>query len=108
METQEQNNNELIAEFIGMTKGRLGSKRWKNDWFDDNNVINGQRNVYLFFDTEWDWLMPVIKVCSHTLPFDKKATRKYSVIKGELTNLDINYTYDAVIEFIKYYNTVKS
>ncbi len=107
MKTETQNNNKLIAEFIGMTKGRLGSLRWKNFWFDDNNVINGRHHEKLLFNTSWDWLIPVIKVCSHTLPFDKKATRKYNVIKGELANLEIEFAYKAVIEFIKYCNTVK-
>lgn len=101
-------NNELIAQFIGMTKGRPDDPRWENDWFDDKGIINGQRNDYLLFDTSWDWLMPVIKICSQTLPLNSKVTRKYYNIKNELTLLSIEYTYIAVVEFIRYCNSLNA
>jgi len=54
-----QENNELIAVFIGMTKGKNNDPRWKDCWFDDTIVINGFKNKMLYFNNDWNWLMPV-------------------------------------------------
>lgn len=51
------------------------------------------------FDVSWDWLMPVIKKCEET------GADEYEGISVALDSLDIDSTYSAVVEFIKWYNS---
>lgn len=94
--------NELIAQFMGLTQGRPNEIRWKHDWFDDDGVINGQRNEHLLFHSSWDWLIPVIEKCRERQLFGSQ--RLIDNINKRLAKLDILATHANVCDFIKWYN----
>lgn len=54
MNTQE--NNKLIAEFMGMQHTDIG-------WYDNEETLQLQNNTFdeLQFYESWDWLMPVVE-----------------------------------------------
>ena len=121
-----QENNQLIAEFMGFTQE-------KNIGWYDNDMLMSQ-NVYdsqdgncfdeLLFHTSWNWLMPVVeKIESINVSNDPY----YSDSTFQVTNFVQNWTasfldrdnvevvqeegttrfeaaYKAVVEFIKWYN----
>ena len=115
-------DNELIAKFMGMTKGHPDPEetRWKDDWFNPSEE-GGARHSYLHFDTSWDWLMPVYnKVVEEMstywyekyLPAIQVRDVRWMNIWGKLTWLfmkgaDIKEVYLFVVEFIKYQNDVQ-
>jgi hypothetical protein len=127
--------NKLIAEFMGMKKGHPdpNERRWENDWFESLNpgggeFESGNRHKYLFFDSEWNWLMPVVekiesmKYFFNSAPFIDDETGEltgeyFCAILFKTTNLNcghfidvtgcsskIEATWKAVVEFIKWYN----
>ena len=98
-----QENNQLIAEFMGFTQE-------KNIGWYDNDMLMSQ-NVYdsqdgncfdeLLFHTSWDWLMPVVSKCREE---SNAEDSHWEAIYYSLEGCDINVTYKAVVEFIKWYN----
>ena len=86
------NDNKLIAEFMG-----AGCD--KKTFF-----ITGKK-VY-FYDTSWDWLMPVVQKCrldgQNLVGIDN-----WSEIGSVLEECNLDKTYQAVVEFIKQYNQNK-
>lgn len=88
-------NNTLIAEFMGLT-----------NHYNDNSMMVRKKpegNVVLYvydldYDSSWDWLMPVVQ----------KIEQDCEGVPKEMLNIslynDINEVYQAVVEFIKYYN----
>jgi hypothetical protein len=101
MNTQE--NNKLIAEFMGFTSE-------KNIGWYDNNMMMPQ-NVYdtqngncfdeLLFDQSWDWLMPIVSKCRKE---SNAEDSHWESVYYSLEGCDIDVTYQAVVEFIKWYN----
>jgi hypothetical protein len=112
-----ENNNILIAEFMGINH------------LDDDKYINnlkemkaeglyfeqGYMTSELKFDTDWNWLMPVIRKIEE-LGNDVLITTNYIQIsfdEGEQfividdLNIKIDSVYNAVVEFIKWYNENK-
>lgn len=57
--TQEQiiEGNKLIAEFMGLKMQGDIAKRWHKQWFDEH----GKRHERLYYDISWDWLMSVVE-----------------------------------------------
>jgi len=111
MEPQEE-NTKLIAEFMGLKQ----SDELYKDHFtyvgDDikkaglpfENIM-GNCMHKLPFNTSWDWLMPVVKKCYNNMDVaDGQDTDVVGDISYASLDCDINKTYKAVIEFIKYYN----
>lgn len=100
-------HNEMIAKFMGMTKGNPNDERWKNDWFDDKGAINFQRNEKLLFDNSWDWLIPVIQKIDVVILAEniKCSNGLYDKINTAMSSLKLQPTYNAVVEFIKQYNS---
>jgi hypothetical protein len=109
-------NNELIAEFMGAIPCVTNT---------DYLVVPGKGLWYpadLKYDTDWDWLMPVIeKIESETL-FQVTIHTGYSNISGELDNglkynqdscferqedTKLDVTYRSVVSFIKWLNQNK-
>lgn len=122
-------NNKLIAEFLGYPKNtykEAGAKLVDNTyvWYlkdVDHYYIDGEwiDEVQLRFDTEWNWIMKAVdKIESFE---DDNRCAKYNInieqsfveiidkntddtIVDTDADTKIEATYNAVIEFIKYYN----
>ncbi|HEY5587569.1 MAG TPA: hypothetical protein VIK86_01285 [Candidatus Paceibacterota bacterium] len=75
-----------------------------NMWNDLCNINWGRCGQY---NTKWDYLMPVIKKC-------REKDRSMSILEynqyimQSFSFLDITKTWEAVVEFIKWYNEHKS
>lgn len=117
--TQITENNKLIAEFIGLTEQKDSSKRFLGQWFDNEGIINGQRNVYLLFHNSWNWLMPVIDKLENQ-GVEITIGRMFCEIKYQdvfnkdkhfdiriVSGVKINAVNGAIVELIKWYNQNK-
>ena len=91
-----QDNNKLIAEFMGINVGEYTS--YPEESPTQYAVVDLQ------YHTSWDWLMPVVEKV-FVLSEDEEAWRMD--IESGLTTLNIDETYRAVVEFIKWYNKNK-
>ena len=97
MNTQE--NNKLIAEFMG-----LSIKEGVCYYTDEDDMFPMGIEVeepYLPYDDSWDWLMPVVERIEQV--FQGVA---YAEVHLSLYST-IDEVYQAVVEFIKEYNTPK-
>tara|TARA_R100001480_G_scaffold135528_1_gene132689 strand:+ start:644 stop:937 length:294 start_codon:yes stop_codon:yes gene_type:complete len=97
MNTQE--NNKIIAEFMGVV------------FHDDENQYYNADGLHigntLHYHTSWDWLMPIlgkIEDLNYELPEDSNLIGD---ITHGLVSIDIEMTFEAVVEFIKWYNQNK-
>jgi len=117
--------NKLIAEFMGgvwdesqYKKGMWGYRFKKHhDFINETNLLVEIAN--LRYDKSWDWLMPVVEKIRELGCVDIVISIKGSVViswddgiayfkqtSGNGRN-SIQTTYEAVIEFIKWYNETK-
>ncbi len=103
--------NKLIAEFMGKTPNpNDGGRTWANETLEVDGSIYGDEWETLKYHKSWDWLMPVIeKCCGLILVLDSVMTyiTKTGIIKRELIRLNIERTWQAVVEFIQWYNEQK-
>jgi hypothetical protein len=85
-------NNKMIAEFMGYHRD------------DEVVIVNLQSYLYLQckFDTSFDWIIPVVRKCKET----NELAYNGSNIKSALLSLDVQNVFNAVVEFIEYYNDV--
>lgn len=115
----EKTDNEIIAEFMGYTIGRLSG--WMSGTHEtpysykkkDGNILNPVRIDKLKYQTSWDWLMPVVEKIRVWLLDAKSNTTNPMLDEMEMyeniadglwwTNKDA--THKAVIDFIKWYTT---
>jgi len=81
-------NNKIIAEFMG--------------WIDPNDPNDETHESK--FHYSWDWLMPVVKKIMEQdePPKESSGWYAYHRISNELELVDINLTYEQVLEYIKY------
>ena len=81
-------DNKLIAEFMG---AEYTGTRVKD------------------YDTSWDWLMPVVLKCKESVDYcsDDNALDYHNIEDEMLSQLSIEDTYNAVVEFIKIHNDEK-
>jgi hypothetical protein len=110
-------NNKIIAAFMGY-------EEHENDMGKYYRIIDVvesyPRNVAsecLLYDKSWDWLMPVvdkieaIEVESYTIQFNiLKNTAKWEPahwcgLKTQIKDSKIEASYEAVLDFIKWYNS---
>lgn len=89
-------NNKIIAEFMG------GGKEYEID-------INTK--TIKSYNNSWDWLMPVVQKCFKIDNLDLYIKEGFNCplfksvnLVDAVATLDIDGTYEAVIEFIKEYN----
>ena len=77
-------------------------------WFDNEELLKlpyTEDNTFdtLLFNESWDWLMPVVKKCFST----GDDTTQWDGLFDALSTVDIDKVYNAVGEFIKWYNKTK-
>ena len=82
--------NQLIAEFMGLS---LGSGQYKFPTGYGSSI-----NDYQKYHSSWEWLMPVVKKIVHMY-----ADKREKIFEG-LCDCDIQKTFEAVVEFIKFWN----
>ena len=123
------NNNKLIAEFMGYkqsTSKEAGANLVNNvyEWYLKDvgyYYINGDyhREDYLLFHLDWNWLMKVVEKIESFEDNNRCAKYNINIEQSFVEIIDkntddtivetdaetkIEATYNAVIEFIKYYN----
>jgi len=107
-------NNKLIAKFMELPTEIMGAKEVvygmnHDDWYTADNL-----NYHL----SWDWLMPVIEKIENNERYDVNIVQYGTMIldnqKEIISNIadisfdtKIEHTYDTIVKFIKYYNTIK-
>lgn len=92
------NDNKLIAEFMGWTPCD------PNDSTMYTNPTNGalhSSHSDMRFHTSWDWLMPVVQKCFDT---QQPEEGQHYFINESLLTMKIEVVYDRVVEFIKEVN----
>ena len=111
-------DNKLIAEFMGYPKKQInkGIARLEENkyvWGQTYYYINGDWHAedYLLFHLDWNWLMQVvdkIEDMGSTVIILRKSCKIKINVNSELVTSEnqtkTQATYNAVIEFIKYYN----
>lgn len=116
-ETQE--NNKLIAEFMGAKANRGGEYEL---YGIIEGIEDGEHEQHFFFgsemkfSTDWNWLIPVIKKIGDETNYELVISYGYCYWNNEgeqpLGDFeggygDIIYIYNAVVSFIKWYNANK-
>lgn len=99
-----QENNRLIAEFMGL-KVLSKEEYLKHPKHGTLNVTEYSISEYQRFHSSWDWLMPVGAKCLEK----SLSLRQYPFIdikiKEAVQSFKIEATYQAVVEFIEWYNS---
>tara|TARA_R110002020_G_scaffold273096_5_gene488114 strand:- start:837 stop:1133 length:297 start_codon:yes stop_codon:yes gene_type:complete len=95
-----QENNKMIAEFMGLAPNECGVYQTKRGPYHLEN---------LSYHISWDWLMPVVKKCwkiinELDMSFDK-VIFKYRF--DYIVYADLKESYEAIVEFINEYNKNK-
>ena len=113
------NENGLIVEFMGI-KPKMESPDVYT--YSDMPFFSCRENTpekvvkafteYSKYHTSWDWLMPVVRKiveisCDETDKCDVFMSNEYNSILDTIPLAIIEDSYKVVIEFIKYYNTIK-
>ena len=108
-------NNKLILEFMGelpkfndLIKAYQYSNLPYHAITSENyeEVLTGMAD-YAKYSNSWDWIIPVIECCAFSCVEGTQGEELYNKIDKALLSLSIDTTYNAVVEFIKYYNTLK-
>ena len=84
-------NNELIAEFMELEVD--------NGLYCYTTAMDDYKTDTLYFDSSWDWLMPVVDKC-----FDihlEHSDDLSFLLNDALLTTNIDEVYKAVVEFIK-------
>ena len=85
-----ENNNKLIAEFMGYDIITEAEK-------DKFPTVLTTKDVK--YHTSWDWLMPVVQKC-----YKIDNEEGFDNLVDAVSTLDIEATYNAVVEFINQQN----
>jgi hypothetical protein len=103
-------SNKLIAEFLGAKPISLGASVEYEMYGIIECIKDGVNEKHFFipdemeFKESWDWLMPVVETCYH----NGAEENHIGDITHALLDCDLEYTYNAVVEFIKWYNKTKT
>lgn len=96
--------NKLIAEFMDAKLAADGnyifSINFDKNWARDIASIEGMK-----FHCRWDWLMPVVNKILE-VSWEMNHEEEFYLVRDCIPS--IKTTYEAVIEFIKWYNKQKS
>jgi len=103
-------NNRLIAEFMGVKPTILGDEITYEMYGIIDCIKDGLDEQHFFLEEElmfhdsWDWLIPVIIKCKESIDYCSDNALAYHNIEDEmLSQLSIEDTYKAVVEFIQEY-----
>ena len=112
-------NNKLIAEFMGLEleETLLGVYVYARKEQSHIKINDIKTEFYepseLLYHTSWDWLMPVVKEIDD-LGYEEYSDVELSnreeglgllhIIQDALKDVSIRGVYDAVMDFIKWYN----
>ena len=97
-------DEQLVAEFMGLTPSSVEGKFWTR--VTEDGIGEGEL-VHLHYKTSWDWLMPLVGKCYY-IDFeadDVEMSNLVGDISCAVLNIDIQETYDACVELIKYVNS---
>lgn len=107
MKTTEENNR-LIAEFMGLTESSIPNKYWTEK--NSEGITSGEM-VEPKYHSSWDWLMPVvnkIRTLYNNCEVDgDEAFDIIDVLSEGCTEANIFQAFDAVVQFIEWYNEQK-
>jgi hypothetical protein len=95
-------NNKLIAEFIGFVESPTTNKYWtkrSSEGFGIGELVD------LKFDSDWNWLMQVVEKIDEVCGLDLHEWDEH--INNALCSKSLHTTYNACVEFIKWYNQNK-
>ena len=113
-------NNKLIAQFMQLEL--ISNKEYeikRKDMIKQNIAYDLPLTLDdLKYHSSWDWLMPVIEKIESYERYDVNILQYGTIIydnQKEMVNniadisfdTKIEHTYDAIVKFIKYYNTIK-
>jgi len=94
-------NNKLIAEFMGATL-EGGNDIYKIPYPDKGMAPFRCLSLNLEYDKSWDWLMPVIQKIYEVSDDDNELPL---IVRDGLADANFDHTYQAVTEFIEWFNT---
>lgn len=108
-----ENNNKLIAEFLGLETIRFNKEMYLLKW--KKNLVQPKDDTIFKFDTDWNWLMNAvdkIESDNFSIEMNKQEDGDYQclITKGNdiifqtFSNTKLKATYNAVVEFIKFHN----
>jgi frataxin-like iron-binding protein CyaY len=100
--------NKLIAEFMGYKFYKhLPIKRdgWQLESNKDTALYLAYSDSDLKYHTSWDWLMPVVEKC-YQCDYEEGGDMHMRMNDAIMT-INIEEVYQAVVEFIKWYNENK-
>ena len=107
-------NNKIIAEFLGANPFR---EDFENNIFSYEmygiieTIDDGEDEQHFFFayemlfDSDWNWLMPVVSKCFEYGELNNEY--RDQIIASLSGVIDIADTYNACVDFIKWYNEQK-
>jgi len=105
MKTQE--NNKLIAEFMGMQQTDIG-------WYDNEETLQLRNNTFdeLQYHKDWNWLMGVIRKINEVSEYNDYCKDRLHLqrVLDECINentVGIDEVCKAVVQFINQYNKNK-
>ena len=129
MENSIEENNKLIAEFMGLVKSSIEKMYWSKK--SEEGFGCGEL-VELKYHTSWDWLMPVVNKIRNVTSYDRDMFSTEVIICGDKTTIKSKgygekehssrffnksfrgkhnsreATYKEVVEYIKWYNESKT
>jgi hypothetical protein len=97
-------NNKIIAEFMEITIVNNIVRipdNLKNTAIEDAEFLQA-KEANLPFNTDWNWLMPVVSKCFEYGELDNE--HRDQIIASLSGVIDIEDTYQACLEFIQWYN----
>ena len=102
MKTQE--NNKLIAEFMGWELQDDSTDRWYGSYREPNGILHKNTNKEpLLFHTSWDWLIPVVqKLIDVYVSIDEQDEQN---LQQSVLYDKIDSVYQITLEIIEKYNS---
>ena len=98
IDADSQITNELIAEFMGWSIQKDPTERFFGHYFTPERI----KHEKLFFDTDWNYLMPIVRKIEAIENIYE--IEEFLLIRDELCTGRIETSYQAVINFIEWYN----